>query len=141
MDKRKWMLLATMTEKGHEKYEHHEMQGKDAGHEYAMNPVKTEFGRNIAVDWVAGMANEDGTTGSHWTMDQTKQVQAQKGINCDPVYFWVAMNMMYSDYCAVAKKFGADNPDFYAEMAKAFLEDKDAASGKLARYYYAIVKH
>lgn len=34
-------------------------------------------------------------------------------------------NPPYSDYCAVAKKFGLDRPDFYAELAKAFLNDKD----------------
>ena len=40
------------------------------------------------------------------------------------------MNMMYSDYCQVAKRQSVDTPGFYADMAKAFLEDADAADGK-----------
>ena len=50
-------------------------------------------------------------------------------------------NMMYSDYCEVAKKINANNMDFFAEMAKAFLKDKDAgAQDKLAAYYEYVVK-
>ncbi len=55
--------------------------------------------------------------------------------------FFVAMNMMYSDYCKVFRKFGVgDKVDFYACMAKAFLDDKDAHTDKLARYYEYVVK-
>lgn len=88
-----------------------------------------------AVAWVGEMENADGTRGGHWTMEQTDQVRAQKNIGCDPVLFYAAMNMMYSDYCEVAKKFNAPAADFCACMAKAFLDDKDAAPHKLARYY------
>lgn len=88
-----------------------------------------------AVAWVGEMENADGTRGGHWTMEQTEQVRTQKNIGCDPVLFYAAMNMMYSDYCEVAKKFSAPVADFCACMAKAFLDDKDAAPHKLARYY------
>ena len=55
--------------------------------------------------------------------------------------FWVALNMIYSDYVKVAKKFGVgDKIDFYVDMAKAFLDDKDAGPDKLARYYKYIVR-
>ena len=47
---------------------------------------------------------------------------------------------MYSDYMPVAKKLGVNNMDFYTQMAKAFLDDKDALPDKLARYYEYIVK-
>ncbi len=52
------------------------------------------------------------------------------------------MNMMYSDYCRVANKYGSGMSDFYAYMAKAFLFDKDAPSPKekLAAYYHSIVE-
>lgn len=142
MDKRKLMLLATMTSKSskdhekHEEHEHHAAYGKGTEHGHEMAHSKHELSLDDAKSWVAGMSNEDGSYGARWTMEQTKQ----KGIDCDPAHFWVAMNMMYFDYCAVAKKLGVDNPDFYAEMAKAFLHDKDAAPGKLANYYHAIVQ-
>jgi len=95
---------------------------------------------HTAKTWTAEMENEDGTTGPHWTMEQTKQIATQKGVTCDPVEFWVAMNMVFSDYYSVAKKLNVNNTDFYVEMAKAFLDDKDAQPDKLARYYEYVVK-
>lgn len=50
------------------------------------------------------------------------------------------MNAMYSDYAAVAKKFGVTSPEFYACMAKAWMEDKDAKEDKTALYYRYIVE-
>lgn len=97
--------------------------------------------RNAAMEWADSMENEDGTRGAHWPIEQTKQVQAQKGIDCEPLQFWIAMNMIYSDYVKVAKKLGMNNVDFYACMAEAFLDDKDAQPDKLARYYEYVVKH
>ena len=51
------------------------------------------------------------------------------------------MNMIYSDYSAVAYKYGVDTADFYADMAKAFLFDPDGGEPeeKLAAYYHNIV--
>lgn len=93
-----------------------------------------------AREWVGRMQNADGTKGPHWTMDQTKQFAQQKSVDCDPLEFWVAMNMMYSDYCAAAKKLQMNTVDFYLMLAQAFLDDKDAGEGKLAKYYQCIVK-
>ena len=88
-----------------------------------------------AESWVDRMKNADGSIGAHWPMDKTEQVRAQRGIGCDPVEFWVAMNMMYSDYCEAAKKNNASTVDFFADMAKAFLDDADAQPDKLALYH------
>lgn len=90
--------------------------------------------RELAEEWVANMENADGTRGGHWNIEKTEQIRKQLGFNCDPVKFWVTINMMYSDYCAAAKKNGCNNVDFYADMALAFLDDKDAQPNKLARY-------
>ena len=53
------------------------------------------------------------------------------------------MNMMYSDYSGVAEKYGVSIAEFYADMARAFLMDKDGpgAKKKLAAYYHGIVEH
>lgn len=93
-----------------------------------------------AEEWMRSMKNEDGTTGPHWSMEAAKQVMAQKGVTGEPVEFWVTLNMVYSDYCKVAKKLGLNTMDFYVEMAKAFLDDKDAGDDKLMRYYEYVVK-
>ena len=53
----------------------------------------------------------------------------------------MAINLIYSDFSPVAKKHGVGgNLDFYVDMAKAFLEDKDAGPNKIARYYECVVK-
>ena len=51
------------------------------------------------------------------------------------------MNAMYSDYGKVGAKHNMDKPEFWADMADAFLSDPDARKGKLARYYWDIVEH
>ena len=91
--------------------------------------------------WTSHMKNSDGTTGSHWTLEQTQDVAKQRGITCDKNDFWVTMNMMYSDYGKVAKMYSVDNTNFYADMAAAFLQDKDAVDGKLVEYWERIVEH
>ena len=40
----------------------------------------------------------------------------------------------------VAKKLGINNIDFYVELSKAFLSDKDAGPGKLMKCYEYVVK-
>ena len=91
-----------------------------------------------AESWVSRMKNSDGTVGAHWTFEQTQDVAKQRNITCDPNDFWAVMNMMYSDYCQVAKRQSVDTPGFYADMAKAFLEDADAVDGKAYLYWDCI---
>lgn len=90
--------------------------------------------KSNAEMWVQHMRNSDGSSGEHWDYNQTEQVRQQKGYKCDPVAFYAAMNMMYSDYCQAARDIGCNTVDFYAAMAKAFLEDADAPSDKIERY-------
>ena len=93
-------------------------------------------------DWllekaVSKMVNEDGTTGGHWSVEQTNSVAKSLGVSFMDFneYDWnYAMNMMYSDY------YGAVSNDAstYGKMAKKFLEDKDAKHGKALLYYIAM---
>lgn len=99
-----------------------------------------EFTEDDAKAWTARMKNADGTTGPHWTMEQTTAVAESMGIQASVVPRWawgVTMNMMYSDYYAVAMEFGVNRPEFYAALAKAFLLDKDGPGPerKLMEYY------
>ena len=113
---------------------------EEAEHADGTHASEKPLDKTQVVGWVNSMENADGTYGGHWTMEQTEQVRKQKGIDCDPLMFYAAMNMMYSDYCKVAEKFSASSADFYACMAKAFLDDPDAQPHKLARYYHFIVE-
>ena len=105
-------------------------------------PETVEFDRATAMQWAAAMRNADGTTGPHWTMGQTDAVANVAGVHEKSCVWWTAMNMMYSDYYGVAAKYGLDRPEFYADLAKAFLMDKDAGGPeeKMAGYYYGVVK-
>lgn len=120
--------------------EHHKADKHEAAHvEHAAHPAHLTL--EDAKRWTSKMQNADGTTGSHWTLEQTQDVAKQRGVTCDKNDFWVAMNMMYSDYCKVAKMYSVDNTNFYADMAAAFLQDKDAVDGKLVEYWERIVEH
>ena len=95
-----------------------------------------------AEKWTHEMKNDDGTKGPHWNIEQVKMLMGQKGIQGDPWEFYAAINAVYSDYAKVLRKHGAgDKLDIYIDMAKAFMDDKDAQPDKLARYYKYIVKH
>lgn len=96
--------------------------------------------RDLADEWMRGLENEDGSRGAHWSYEQTSNLLSQKKYDCDPLEFYVAMNMLYSDYYKVAKKFNVNNTEFYAALAEAFLCDKDATEDKLMRYYECIVE-
>lgn len=118
----------------------HGGNGRMMGHAQMMRGVG-KMDRQTAEDWTRRMKNEDGTTGAHWTMEQAEQVMRQHGIQCEPAEFYAALNMLYSDFCEIFKKHGVNKIDFYADMAKAWLDDKDAVSDKLSAYYEYVVKH
>ena len=101
------------------------------------------FTEDDAKQWTARMENEDGTIGPHWSMGQTDAVATASGIHVDKPTFWACLNMMYSDYYSVATKYGLDRPEFYADLTKAFLMDKDAGGPeeKMAGYYHGVVLH
>jgi hypothetical protein len=110
--------------------------------QHKMHKAKGErLDKETAEEWVENMKNEDGTKGPHWTMEQTEQVRRQKGLDCDPVEFWVAMNAAYSDLCKVAKKHNVNTVDYYVDYVKAFwFNDQDAEPNKLMAYYEGVVK-
>ncbi len=97
-----------------------------------------------AEEWVSQMQNEDGSVGPHWDIEQVRQLRQKKKElqDFDEVDVFAVLNMMYSDYCTVAKKLSVNNIDFYVLMTKAWLSDEDVAAGdkKTARYYEYIVK-
>lgn len=113
--------------------------------QHTMCGGSSEMTKSDAEAWVAHMANEDGSTGAHWTMEQTNAVAESMGISWDrvkPWAWWATINMMYSDYGEVAMHYGVSTPEFFAELAQAFLFDKDGPGpeAKLAAYYHGIVK-
>jgi hypothetical protein len=97
-----------------------------------------DFTPEKAESWLLNMENGDGTKGPHWTLQQTNAYKPD-GVS---EYCWeCVLNMMYSDYYATAVKHGVNKVDFYVDLAKEFLFDKDAKGPKekVAAYYNSIV--
>lgn len=99
--------------------------------------------KQTIMDWVENMEDSEGVRGGKYTWHQTQQYAMNKGITGEKrmLEFYAAMNAMYADFHEAGKKFGVDKPDFYACLAKLFIEDPDAVDNKLEEYYKHVVRH
>ena len=116
---------------------------KLGGEEPAHEGTKTAgFTEADAKRWTEHMENSDGSKGPHWTLEQATAVTNSIGVHTDPWVWYAAMNMMYSDYWESATRYGVDRPEYYADLAKAFLFDEDGGGpeAKIAGYYHGIVE-
>lgn len=107
-----------------------------------MESEASTFTEDDARRWTEHMENDDGSMGAHWTLEQTTAVANSIGVHVDPWIWFAALNMEYSDNFNVAQKYGLDRPEYYADLAKAFLFDKDGGGpeAKIAGYYHGIVE-
>lgn len=107
-----------------------------------MESEASTFTEDDARRWTEHMENDDGSMGAHWTLEQTTAVANSIGVHIDPWIWFAALNMEYSDNFEVAQKYGLDRPEYYADLAKAFLFDKDGGGpeAKIAGYYHGIVE-
>ena len=90
-----------------------------------------KISEEIATTWVESML----PYGMKWSMEETTQVMRDKGLNFEPVEFYVVMNMIFNDYNNIV----LDNLDTAVEMTKDWLNDKDAKENKLYNYYKYVV--
>ena len=131
---------------GRRDYDDYDMRGGRDYNDYG----EMQYGKMTKEDmekWKKQLQNSDGSKGEHFRKEQVEQMARQMGINAQEMggidVFAMAVNMMYADYCAVAKKYGVDRPEYYGELAKAFLNDKDfkgKGEEKLWLYYKCIVE-
>lgn len=67
------------------------------------------FNEEYARKAVMKMENEDGTRGPHWSLEETTTLASQYGIALGSKFnrydWFVALNMVYSDYYRVIRKF------------------------------------
>ena len=114
------------------------MNNRSMGSNAKLKPVD----ERQAEEWVKHMQGADGSKGGRYEIAETEQHRHQICPECNRWEFYVAMNMMYADYCEAAQKVNADKPEFYARLAKAFLCDEDAGDHKLQKYMMTIpAKH
>lgn len=101
--------------------------------------------REMAEEWVNSLENddEDRPKGGVFTMDKAKELAKKVGVKTEGqkfIDFYAIINALYSDYSKVAEKFDVETPEFFACMAKAWLDDEDAVKNKAAMYYRYIVE-
>jgi hypothetical protein len=89
--------------------------------------------RQQAEKAVKCMKNKDGTTGEHWNWEQTTDVLHKKGLEYTEATWYVALNMVYSDYMSQDM-----NLDSYIRLACDFLDDEDAPDHKMKVYWVAM---
>ena len=123
---------------------------RDYGYDMRRDYGEMQFGKltdHDIQDWEHKLENNDGTMGKHYTKEQCSQIAKQMGVDANKMggdkVLCMAMNMKYSDHCTTAKKYGVDRPEFYLDLAKDFLMDKDYKGDgeqKLWAYYQCIIK-
>lgn len=94
------------------------------------------FDEELSAYAVSGMENEDGTTGGHWTLEQTNDMAKDVGVSVNEYDWYYVLNMIYSDFCGTIK----NNTPMYPMLAKDWIMDKDAPDGKAFSYYKMVAK-
>lgn len=103
----------------------------------------------VFVEWVSNMENNsDGSKGERWSVDEVENIVNKYWMGTEKITsleWWVALNMVYSDYCRLPEKFKiSDKTEFYFELAKLFLVgDKDGKGTpceRLLNHYKYMVK-
>lgn len=89
------------------------------------------FNEEYARKAVMKMENEDGTRGPHWSLEETTTLASQYGIALGSKFnrydWFVALNMVYSDYYRVIMNItGSNNTKHYVEFAKAWLSNGES---------------
>lgn len=128
----------------YEDYEDMRMDSRDYAEDYH-NYKHVKLTKADINRWKQMMHNVDGTHGEHFDMQQVMLAAEKLGIRFDSYdekEFCLAVNMMYSDYGHVLRKYCPPDKELMAcaEMAKAFFDDPDGPepSEKLALYFYCI---
>ena len=103
--------------------------------------------REQAEKWVRSMRGDDPKArGEMWTYEDAKKLAEERGLPTEGqnmVDFYVTLNMVYNDYGAVAKEHGVDTEEYFADLAQAWLYDRDGKppTEKLMAYKRYVVPH
>lgn len=102
------------------------------------------FNEEHARKAVSKMENEDGSRGQHWSLEETTSLANQYGVRLDEEFnkydWYVALNMVYSDYYKVIVNMtGSNSSKYFVELAKAWTCDKDIDEGKMWYYYVYVM--
>lgn len=122
-------------------------QKMEMGRAYGMSGGHEKLTREKAEKWVKSMYGDDPKTrGEMWSYQDAKKLAEERGLPTEGqemIDFYVVLNMCYTDYCKVAKEHGVDTEDYYADLAEAWLYDRDAKppTEKLMAYHKYVIPH
>ena len=124
-------------------------QKVEAGGTFWMAPQggHEKLTREKAEKWVRSMHGDDPKSrGEMWSYEDAKKLAEERGLPTEGqemIDFYVVLNMAYTDYCKVAKEHGVDTEDYYADLAEAWLYDRDAKppTEKLMAYHKYVIPH
>lgn len=112
---------------------------EDTAHKYILKAKLSNkhipFDRDQAEHVVSKMVNKDGSTGEHWTYDQTSDVLSKKGYDIDEATWYYVLNMIYSDFFSPNL-----NTEHYVQMAHDYICDVDSPLDNSVKRIY-IAKH
>lgn len=133
--------VRTFIECAEEMKEYHPEQYAELCNELYVDAYGEHFNEAMAMKAVAGMQNEDGTVGAHFTVSDSDMLAQRAGLRFGEDTFnkwdwYYTLNMVYSDYYS----YVPNDVGTYVNIARAFIDDKDAPSGKAYRYYAAMHK-
>lgn len=89
--------------------------------------------REEAQAWVQAM-----TPKARWAREDVRPLAESRGMADKLDELWPVMCMLASDLGDVARAHGVDTPDFWADLARAWLHDKDAQPYKAYTYMHTI---
>lgn len=118
----------------------------DDGYSRAKGDDDAKLTPERAKAWVESMEGTDPERkkGGRWTMEEAKTLAKKAGWTLEGdklAEFYAIINAMYSDFFQVAQKYGVAAPEFFVDLAKAWIDDKDAKEGKAGLYWKYVVKH
>lgn len=109
-----------------------------------MQPTETPgpMTREKAEKWIRSMKTQEGKPLQHIPYTEIQRIAPNYGVSGEQetLDMWVVTNMIKSDHQDVGKKYANDSVDFYAALAKNWLNDPDAVEEKLAMYKRYIVR-
>ena len=100
-------------------------------HEIIYGPY---FDEHMAKEAVAEMKNFDGSSGEHWSMEQTNNLATQNNIKVNMYDWYYLLNMLHSDAGQIFKNDLRTYIDFANSV---YLKDPDGHEGKIFDEYVA----
>jgi len=102
---------------------------------HMMKLYKMAYGETLSRDMAEDIVENMRPYGMRWTLEEVKDLQDKYGYqDIRSVDMFVVMNSAYNDYKDL---FGDDN-EAYVRFAVDFIEDEDAADGKVFKYFTTI---